>query len=119
MNNWSGLRNSALIRAFGDANPAYRVLGRVVKHWARRRGIADRKRGRLSTYGLMLMLAQTFQRQGLLMEPEHVTALCDYLHKVGEDVVSLESVDVSMFGAKKYPEDLEETGRFFLEFLED
>lgn len=95
LNNWAGLRNSALLRLLGEACPWFRQLGRVVKHWARRRGLADRQRGRLSTYGIMLMLANTLQMHGALMPPSSLEVLCHRLHNAGDDVHALESLSVT------------------------
>lgn len=92
LNNWDGLRNSALLRAVTGCSPSFKVLGRLVKLWARRRGIADRQRGKLSTYGLMLMLAGSMQQHGAMLSPPDVTKLCAQLLEAGNDVEAMEAV---------------------------
>ncbi|CAE8609035.1 unnamed protein product [Polarella glacialis] len=92
LNNWDGLRNTAFLRSLGNASPSFRVLGRLVKHWARRRGVVDRQKGRLSTYGLMIMLAGCLQSQGAMLSPEAVEALCERLHAAGKDVQALQQI---------------------------
>lgn len=92
MNNWDGLRNSALLRAIGEGSETFRPLGRVVKHWAQRRRIADRQSGCLSTYGLMLMVATTLQQRGALMPPAAIESICEQIRNAGYSATALDEV---------------------------
>eukprot|EP00401_Gymnodinium_catenatum_P017022 CAMPEP_0117513562 /NCGR_PEP_ID=MMETSP0784-20121206/29617_1 /TAXON_ID=39447 /ORGANISM="" /LENGTH=506 /DNA_ID=CAMNT_0005309329 /DNA_START=1 /DNA_END=1517 /DNA_ORIENTATION=+ len=85
LNNWDGLRNSAFLAALGHYTSSFALLGRVVKHWARRCGVVDRRRGRLSTFGIMLMLARALQQRGALLPPSSVAAICADLNAASEE----------------------------------
>lgn len=117
MNNWDGLRNTTLLRCFGAASPTFKVLGRTVKHWARTQGIADRTNGKLSTYGLMLMVAGLLQRHKMMLPPAEVQVLCTKIREAKEEIDALNEIveHAAHFPAGDTP--LPGDGEMFLRFI--
>ena len=61
MNNWEGIRNTRFVRSLCKEVDALGPLVRLLKHWAKRRGIAERYDGGFSTYTLVLPFLHHFQ----------------------------------------------------------
>ncbi|CAH8867141.1 unnamed protein product [Trichobilharzia szidati] len=61
VNNVVGIYNTHLLAMYTKIDWRVRPLGMFIKYWAQRMDIHDGKRGRLSTYPLLLMLIQYLQ----------------------------------------------------------
>jgi hypothetical protein len=66
INNVLPLRNTELLRAYASIDPRLKHLIFIIKHWAKRRGIADAYHGTLSSYAWVLMCVFVAQRVGLV-----------------------------------------------------
>eukprot|EP00930_Biecheleria_cincta_P060572 TRINITY_DN46213_c0_g1_i1.p1 TRINITY_DN46213_c0_g1~~TRINITY_DN46213_c0_g1_i1.p1 ORF type:complete len:767 (-),score=103.13 TRINITY_DN46213_c0_g1_i1:27-2327(-) len=78
VNNTEGLRNTRLVRMLCEQSPALGPFVRILKHWARQRGIGDRATGGFSTYTLVLMALRVFQerKSAECPSPEQIHRLC-------------------------------------------
>ena len=68
--------NPRLVNAFAAHCPSFLPLARIVKLWAKRRGIVDASRGYFNSWTLSLMVAQYLQLQGLLPVVHTASAEC-------------------------------------------
>ena len=62
----NGVRNTELQRQLAVAEPRFRPLARLIKLWAKRRGLTDASKRFFSSYALVLMVAFFLQSRGLL-----------------------------------------------------
>lgn len=61
-NNTLPLHNSKLLRAYADLDARIADLGRLIKHWAKQRGVNDALDGTLSSYSHVLLVLHFLQR---------------------------------------------------------
>lgn len=60
--NLVAVRNSELLYAYADLDERVRALGIILKHWAKKRKIADASQGYLSSYSYIVLLLAYLQR---------------------------------------------------------
>ena len=70
LNNLNGVRNTELQRQLACLEPRFRPLARLVKLWAKARGLVDASKHYFSSYALVLMVAGFLQQRGLLPKGE-------------------------------------------------
>lgn len=78
VNNLEGLSNTLLVREFCEKEPVLAPVLRLLKHWARCRGLGDRAAGGFSTYTLVLLAVHALQTSGeTTLDRQMVQQLCE------------------------------------------
>lgn len=82
MNNDSGIKNTALVRALCEELKPLAPLVRVLKYWAHQRRIDERRTGGFSAYTLMLMAAHFLQHflPKMTISHEKLMSICRDIH---------------------------------------
>lgn len=88
VDNTLALENTELLRTYGQCDERARVLGYVVKHWAKQRGINDASSGTLSSYSYIVLVIHFLQQQHVLPNLQDPTLVLHMPEKIlmGYDV---------------------------------